>query len=132
MRPIDADELLEAIGKQDDWIGQMSLEHMAGFNIYSLVQTMPTLKIESEWIPCSERQPEEPGWYLVTEWFSEKQAYESNIAEFKIFPHAGVRFQKGGNKYIYIQLNGFGSYRNFDLCEDCMRSLIKWIKEADK
>lgn len=49
MRLIDADELIEAIDNQDNWLSQMDL---AQFNIYSLINTMPTVeRPKGKWIP---------------------------------------------------------------------------------
>ena len=41
MRLIDADELIKAIDNQDNWLSQMDLSQ---FNIYSLINTMPTIE----------------------------------------------------------------------------------------
>lgn len=48
MRLIDADKLLEAIDNQDNWLGQMELAHMANINIYSLINSMPTVEAYTE------------------------------------------------------------------------------------
>lgn len=40
MRLINADELIEAIDNQDNWLSQIDLSQ---FNIYSLINTMPTI-----------------------------------------------------------------------------------------
>lgn len=48
MRLIDADELIEAIDNQDNWLSQMDL---AQFNIYSLINTMPIVeRPQGEWL----------------------------------------------------------------------------------
>ena len=67
MRLIDADELIQSLDNRDDWTGQMSLEHMANINMYSLINSSPTVEMDNRWIPCTEREPSESGWYLVTE-----------------------------------------------------------------
>ena len=44
MRLIDADALINALDDRDNWLGQMELEHMAGINIYSMINSMPTVE----------------------------------------------------------------------------------------
>lgn len=48
MRLIDADELIESINNMDNWLSQMDL---AQFNIYSLINTMPTVERQVMIIP---------------------------------------------------------------------------------
>lgn len=45
--------------------------------------------------------------------------------------YGGVQLCESGAYYRAISLNGSWSNQGFDLCEDCMKSLISWIKEAD-
>lgn len=46
-------------------------------------------------------------------------------------PYKGVQLRKGGNGYTYLSICGYGKENSYDLCEECMTSLIKWIKEAE-
>jgi len=48
MRLIDADRLLQALDDRDDWLQQISLEQLAQTNIYSLVNSQPTVKALEE------------------------------------------------------------------------------------
>ena len=61
MRPIDADKILyfEAITDTFEPSGEFYARRED-------IRAMPTIKPESQWIPCSERLPEEWGDYLVT------------------------------------------------------------------
>ena len=45
----------------------------------------------------------------------------------------GRKVQEGGNSYIKLALlRGWNdSFRQYDLCPECIKLLIKWIKEAD-
>lgn len=46
----------------------------------------------------------------------------------------GCKVQEGGNSYNKVALlRGWtDSFREYDLCPECMRLFIKWIKEYDK
>ena len=52
MRLIDADAFIESFNDRDDWLEQMDLCDMATVNLYSLVNTMPTIeeRPKGEWI----------------------------------------------------------------------------------
>ena len=54
MRLIDADALIEFCAER--WIP---------LNI-DAVNMQPTIQPEPQWIPCSERLPEEPGYYITS------------------------------------------------------------------
>ena len=59
MRLIDADALIEKCG---DWYVEEGAE--SGFigTLKNLLATMPTIQPEPQWIPCSEKMPEEHEW----------------------------------------------------------------------
>ena len=37
-----------------------------GKDVFKAIRALPSSKQEAQWIPCSERLPEEDGWYLTT------------------------------------------------------------------
>lgn len=37
-----------------------------GKDVFKAIRALPSPKQEAPWIPCSERLPEEDGWYLTT------------------------------------------------------------------
>lgn len=41
----------------------------------------------------------------------------------------GVKLVECGNSYYCFGIFGNGKCKHYDLCEDCMKSLISWIKE---
>jgi hypothetical protein len=63
MRPIDADALIEKCG---DWYVEEGTE--SGFigTLKNLLATEQTIQPEPQWIPVSERLPEEPGYYITS------------------------------------------------------------------
>ena len=58
-RLIDADALKE-------YVGRVQLNSRE--KIFNLIDAQPTIDAEPQWIPCSERMPEEPFGCLVTVW----------------------------------------------------------------
>ena len=92
MRAIDADVLIDEIKKdtqkvikQDDRVGSFWLGYIAG-----LVIKQPSIQSEPQWVPCSEKLPEEAGYYITSSeyggvtvdfyydnfWNSRKNAYK--------------------------------------------------------
>lgn len=65
-RPIDADALITAVLKNAiDYavvFGDSEMHRL----LVQVIAHQPTIDIEPQWIPCSERLPEEKGEYLVT------------------------------------------------------------------
>lgn len=51
-RLIDADALIDFLDNQDNRLDQISIEHMARINIYSIINSMPTVeeRPHGEWI----------------------------------------------------------------------------------
>ena len=48
------------------------------------IEFQHSIHVESqEWIPCDERQPDQDGWYLITEWHRGHQQFEVNISLWK-------------------------------------------------
>ena len=44
--------------------------------------------------------------------------------------YVGIRLVENGNSYYCFLLAGNGKHKTYDLCKECMSSLIDWIKEA--
>ena len=92
MRPIDADVVIEKVMnycKDDD--GSCVEANADIRELLDEIENLPTIQPEPQWIPCSERMPEEPGYYItsneyngVTEdfycddyfWNADRNAYE--------------------------------------------------------
>lgn len=91
-RIIDADLLIEELGKHDDF-EKLYIAFFIGF-----IQGMPTVKTEQEWIPCSERLPEDNVPVNIT-WVNRKpEPYYAEIKD-KPFTATGVYFR--GKWYWY-------------------------------
>ena len=46
--------------------------------------------------------------------------------------YSGLQFTETGSRYNNITLYGTGFSKDYDLCIDCMRQLIRWLKnESD-
>ena len=45
----------------------------------------------------------------------------------------GIKVVSGGNKYCFFSISNCSGLitRDYDLCPECMKSLIEWIWEAD-
>ena len=80
MRLIDADALIkkihihmkiteqQATGEiRDDEVQYMLMLHLAE----KFIETVPSAELKQGWIPCSERLPEETGYYLTTTMYRE-------------------------------------------------------------
>ena len=63
MRPIDADALKEYIDAQK---GRPFIGCTIGEALKMFVDEQPTTQPEPQWIPVSERLPEEPGYYITS------------------------------------------------------------------
>lgn len=49
----------------------------------------------------------------------------------KLYEHySGIQLVENGNRYYCFLIAGNGKNKTYDLCEECMSSLIDWIKEA--
>ena len=59
MRLIDADALIEKCG---EWYVEQGPEDGFIGTIKQLIDTQPTIQSEQQWVPCSERLPEEREW----------------------------------------------------------------------
>lgn len=59
MRLIDADALIEKCG---EWYVEEGPEDGFIGTIKQLIDTQPTIQSEQQWVPCSERLPEEREW----------------------------------------------------------------------
>lgn len=59
MRLIDADALIEKCG---EWYVEEGPEYGFIGTIKQLIDTQPTIQSEQQWVPCSERLPEEREW----------------------------------------------------------------------
>ena len=47
MRPIDADELIQALDDRENWSDQMDLAQLVNVNIYSIINSQPTIRDKS-------------------------------------------------------------------------------------
>lgn len=45
--------------------------------------------------------------------------------------YVGVQLVERGNSYHSFTISGHGRIKSYDLCEECMSSLIDWIKEKE-
>ena len=44
--------------------------------------------------------------------------------------YGGIREFETGNSFCRFDIAGNWGYKTYDLCEDCMSSLIDWIKKG--
>ena len=43
--------------------------------------------------------------------------------------YVGIQLVENGNSFHGFSISGYGRANTYDLCEECMSSLIDWIKE---
>ena len=71
MRLIDADALAEIFANRMELIAERygidSSEAGILSGAYKLLESMPTITTDQHWIPCSERLPDKPNIYAVTD-----------------------------------------------------------------
>ena len=95
MRLIDADAIKFHYGG----LGNIPYDDFVGTANYFMdqIKEMPTVNPEPQWIPCSERPPEEEGFYLVT--LEHEYGAETNIRFFK-YENGELYWSKWGNENI--------------------------------
>ena len=85
MRLIDADALIKWLDNYYD------SEKFTVGHIYNMIKDMPTIEAEPQWIPCSERLPEEGHDVLITKKPFKIKGYEQEVIKAKrsVDPRSG-------------------------------------------
>ena len=61
--------------------GMLETDTICPKDLYNLFEVLPSAQSEQQWIPCSERLPEESGQYLITVRYKHVDGYEDVYAE---------------------------------------------------
>lgn len=107
MRLIDAGALLERWCSEVCKTKPNCAEDCMMYDYLTIDSLSPTIEPEKHWIPCSERLPEEEGWYLVTiqndktrKRRTENDLFAIGIAE--AHKHTPYKFCKDGHRQTVI------------------------------
>ena len=101
MRLIDADALKNEFPKDSDW----NCPVHTNSNVCELIDAMPTIEPErkkGEWIPCSERLPEDGQIVLISQtygWTEFEEGTEVTVAQFKRGYFTWYRYQADWDKH---------------------------------